>query len=46
MERIGAHADRAIGQIAEHAAGVFAGNDGLTAGADWVAQAGTIKGEA
>ena len=44
VERVGAHAYRSIRQVAEHASGVFAGNDCLTAGTDGVAQVGTVEG--
>ena len=44
MERISAHDDSAVGEVAEHAAGVFA-RDGCPATAvDGVAQAGFVEG--
>ena len=44
MERVPAHDDRTVGEIAEHAAGVFARDDRPAAAADGVAQAGFIEG--
>ena len=44
MERIPAHDDCAVGEIAEHAAGVFARNGCSAAAADGVAQAGFVEG--
>ena len=44
MERIPAHDDRAVGEIAEHAAGVFSRDGCSAAAADGVAQAGFVEG--
>ena len=44
MERVAAHDDRAVGEIAEHTSGVFARDDCSTAAADRVAQAGFVEG--
>ena len=44
VERIAAHDDCAVGEIAEHAAGVFARNGCSAAAADGVAQAGFVEG--
>ena len=44
MERISAHDDRAVGEVAEHAACVFARDTRPAAAADGVAQAGFIEG--
>ena len=44
MERISAHDDRAVGEVAEHAASVFACNDRSAAAAGGVAQAGFVEG--
>ena len=44
MERIPAHDDRAVAEVAEHAAGVFARNACPAAAADGVAQAGFVEG--
>ena len=44
MERIPAHDDSAIGEVAEHAAGVFSRDGCPAAAADGVAQAGFIEG--
>ena len=44
MERIPAHDDCAVGEVAEHAASVFARNACPAAAADGVAQAGFVEG--
>lgn len=44
MERVPAHDDRAVGEIAEHAAGVFSRDGCSAAAADRVAQAGFVEG--
>ena len=44
VERIAAHDDCAVGEIAEHAAGVFARDACPAAAADGVAQAGFVEG--
>lgn len=44
VKGIRAHADRPVWQVAEDAAGVFARDDGLAAGADGVAQLGAVEG--
>lgn len=44
MERIPAHDDRAVGEVAEHAAGVFARDACSAAAADGVTQTGFIEG--
>ena len=44
MERIPAHDDSAIGEVAEHAAGVFSRDGCPAAAADGVAQAGFVEG--
>ena len=44
MERIPAHDDRAVGEVAEHAAGVFARDGCSAAAADGVTQTGFIEG--
>ena len=44
MERIPAHDDSAVGEVAEHAAGVFARDDRPAAAADGVTQTGFIEG--
>ena len=44
MERIPAHDDSAVREVAEHAAGVFARDDRPAAAADGVAQAGFVEG--
>ena len=44
MERVAAHDDRAVGEVAEHAAGVFARNACPAAAADGVTQACLVKG--
>ena len=44
MERISAHDDSAIGEVAEHASGVFARNGCPAAAADGVTQTGFIEG--
>ena len=43
MERVPAHDDRAVGEIAEHAAGVFARDACPATAADGVAQAGFVE---
>ena len=44
MERVPAHNDRAVGEVAEHAAGVFSRDGCSAAAADRVAQAGFVEG--
>ena len=44
MERIPAHDDRAVGEVAEHAAGVFARDTRPAAAADGVTKAGFVEG--
>ena len=44
MERVPAHDDRAVWEVAEHAAGVFSRNGCPAAAADGMAQAGFIEG--
>lgn len=44
MERVPAHDDRAVREIAEHAAGVFSRDGCSAAAADRVAQAGFVEG--
>ena len=44
MERIAAHDDCAVGEVAEHAAGVFTCDTRPAAAADGVAQAGFVEG--
>ena len=44
MERVPAHDDRAVGEIAEHAAGVFTCDTCPAAATDGVAQAGFVEG--
>ena len=44
MERISAHDDRAVGEVAEHAACVFARDGCPAAATDGVAQAGFVEG--
>ena len=44
MERISAHDDRAVGEVAEHAAGVFTCDTRPAAAADGVTQTGFIEG--
>ena len=44
MERVPAHDDRAVGEVAEHAASIFACNDRSAAAADGVTQAGFVEG--
>ena len=44
MERVPAHDDRAVGEVAEHAACVFARDGCPAAATDGVAQAGFIEG--
>ena len=44
MERISAHDDCAVGEVAEHTAGVFARDGCSTAAADGVTQAGFVEG--
>ena len=44
MERVPAHDDRAVGEVAEHAAGVFSRDGCPAAAADGVAQAGFVEG--
>ena len=44
MERVAAHDDRAIGEVTEHAAGVFARDACSAAAADGVAQDGLVEG--
>ena len=44
MERVPAHDNRAVGEVAEHAAGVFARNACPAAATDGVAQAGFVEG--
>ena len=44
MERIPAHDDRAVGEVAEHAACVFARDGCPAAATDGVAQAGFVEG--
>ena len=44
MERVPAHDDRAVREVAEHAAGVFSRDGCPAAAADGVAQAGFIEG--
>ena len=44
MERVPAHDDCAVGEVAEHAAGVFARDTRPAAAADRVAQAGFVEG--
>ena len=44
MERISAHDDRAVGEVAEHAACVFARDGCPEAAPDGVAQAGFVEG--
>ena len=44
MERVPAHDDCAIGEVAEHASGVFARNGCPAAAADGVTQTGFIEG--
>ena len=44
MERIPAHDDRAVGEVAEHASGVFTCDTRPSAAADGVTQTGFIEG--
>ena len=44
MERISAHDDSAVGEVTEHAAGIFARDACSAAAADGVAQAGFVEG--
>lgn len=44
VERVAAHDDRAVGEVAEHASGVFTCDTRPAAAADGVAQAGFIEG--
>lgn len=44
MERVPAHDDRAVGEVAEHAAGVFTCDTRPAAAADGVTQTGFIEG--
>ena len=44
MERISAHDDSAVGEVAEHASGVFTCDTRPAAAADGVAQAGFVEG--
>ena len=44
MERIPAHDNRAVGEVAEHAVGVFTRDACPAAAADGVAQAGFVEG--
>ena len=44
MERIPAHDDRAVGEVAEHAAGVFTCDTRPAAAADGVTQTGFVEG--
>ena len=44
MERVAAHDDRAVGEVAEHAAGVFTCDTRPAAAADGVTQTGFIEG--
>ena len=44
VERVPAHDDRTVGEIAEHAAGVFARDTRPAAATDGVAQAGFVEG--
>ena len=44
MERIPAHDDRAVGEVAEHAAGVFARDTRPAAAADGVTKTGFVEG--
>ena len=44
VERVPAHDDRAVGEVAEHAAGVFTCDTRPAAAADGVAQAGFVEG--
>ena len=44
MERVSAHDDSAIGEVAEHASGVFTCDTRPAAAADGVAQAGFVEG--
>ena len=44
MERVPAHDDCAVGEVAEHASGVFARNGCPAAAADGVTQTGFIEG--
>ena len=44
MERVAAHDDRAVGEVAEHASGVFTCDGCPAAAADGVAQAGFVEG--
>ena len=44
VERVPAHDDRAVGEVAEHTAGVFARDACPAAAADGVAQAGFVEG--
>ena len=44
MERVPAHDDCAVGEVAEHAAGVFARDTRSAAAADGVTQAGFVEG--
>ena len=44
MERVSAHDDRAVGEVAEHASGVFTCDTCPAAATDGVAQAGFVEG--
>ena len=44
MERIPAHDDRAVGEVTEHASGIFARDGCPAAATDGVAQAGFVEG--
>ena len=44
MERIAAHDDRTVGEVAEHASGVFSRDGCPAAAADGVTQTGFIEG--
>ena len=44
MERVPAHDDRAVGEVAEHATGVFTCDTRPAAAADGVTQTGFIEG--
>ena len=44
MERVPAHDDSAVGEVTEHAAGIFARDACSTAAADGVTQAGFVEG--
>ena len=44
MERISAHDDRTVGEVAEHASGVFSRDGCPAAAADGVTQAGFVEG--